>query len=837
MKIKENQEIIKKQQQLIKEQQENALKKNNAQNSNNTKEGPIKSKPNEKTYKTVNVKKATQEEQIKTSSVDKLVNIVRNRRIQLIVIALVGYLVLTMLIGLVMEIITFNFSFNPFHMIYLTFTHKASLIISIIALAVISLFIYLLVKNKPDEEDEGYKISEEDTYGSSKKGDIYSEEAADNIQIGDSFEEMDDMVFGYDDNGKFVGLNKNTSLVRNSYIVGPPGSGKTTGFIHNMVLQLIKQGKSVVLTDPKGELREATYHAFKDNGYKVKELNFKDLVASDSWNMLSDAGIDGLDYLVEVLINNTGHTEYDNAEGNLLTALCMYVLTYEKKTRKEIWEEYYEKRRNGEKVDLDHYKDLAEESMIDDRTFGAAYNLLNEKSESEIDALFAKLEPTHPARMPYNTLLSGGSDSKFKKNIFIGLSTRMRLFRRNIIQRVTGFDDIDTTLPIREKCAYFLIFPDQDKTYTMLSALFIEFLVRNMVQYYDNTHGEKNLQKVHFLLDEFLIIGKFEKWSDTLSGARGRGIEITMITQSLSYMKSVYPNDVYANMLGCCDIQIILGSNDEFTENYYSAKSGEATIEVETSRKGVAESLLQSEGAELGTSEGVGRRMVYTPAEIRKIRKRKDNAPLGDLIIFLSGDDSYKLHKYPSFMNETYKRVTKKHEKAINHIPLWLEDLAMHTNFADKKDGIYSIVSEDRRTPALLKLIDASEKEYVKMTINQTLQELKKGGYDVQRLDYNKYYIKNFNYKFDFEELMNNGIRTTAEILKKLKQDIDGVDEESPKNTDTTKEQNNPEKQDKQKIIRNNYGQKPKQNNNQNNTQNKKEKPKKYQEGDTIPII
>ena len=117
----------------------------------------------------------------------------------------------------------------------------------------------------------------------------------------------------------------------------------------------------------------------------------------------------------------------------------------------------------------------------------------------------------------------------------------------------------------------------------------------------------------------------------------------------------------------------------------------------------------------------------------------------------------------------------------------------------------------------------------------ERLEELKKEGYIVQRLDYNRYYIKNFNYKFDFDELMESGRRTTAKILKKLKSDIDGVSEESE---ESRKPNDKPDKKDKPKVIRDTRtNQQPNNQSNQNQPKEKKEKPRKYQKGDTIPKI
>ena len=192
-------------------------------------------------------------------------------------------------------------------------------------------------------------------------------------------------------------------------------------------------------------------------------------------------------------------------------------------------------------------------------------------------------------------------------------------------------------------------------------------------------------------------------------------------------------------------------------------------------------------------------------------------------------------------MNETYKRVTKKHEKAISHIPLWLEDLAKHTNYKDKDDGLYTIIDADRRTPAVNKLINKAEEEYMKSVINKVIKSLKKEGYEVQHLDYNKYFIKNFNYKIDFEELFNNNRTTEKSILFKIKSDIDKVSEEEIKEKyDKTNNQETP-KEEQSKNNQPNFikqpGNKNKENLHNQQPKQQKEKQRKYQDQSGIPTL
>ena len=64
-----------------------------------------------------------------------------------------------------------------------------------------------------------------------------------------------------------------TGLNNNDCIIGPPGSGKTRGYVMPNILQCTE---SMVIADTKGALRQQVGDALAQNGYKVLELNLAD---------------------------------------------------------------------------------------------------------------------------------------------------------------------------------------------------------------------------------------------------------------------------------------------------------------------------------------------------------------------------------------------------------------------------------------------------------------------------------------------------------------------------------------------------------------------------------
>ena len=53
-----------------------------------------------------------------------------------------------------------------------------------------------------------------------------------------------------------------------------------------------------------------------------------------------------------------------------------------------------------------------------------------------------------------------------------------------------------------------------------------------------------------------------------------------MCSQSLPQLQNRYPNNLWAELLGNADTQIMLGATDDVTAEYFSARSGDMTVEV-----------------------------------------------------------------------------------------------------------------------------------------------------------------------------------------------------------------------------------------------------------------
>lgn len=431
-------------------------------------------------------------------------------------------------------------------------------------------------------------------------------------------EDSDGVILG-EYKGEVVALPKDTQLNRNIAIMGAPGTMKSRAIIRNALLQALKLNESVVITDPKGEMYADTAELYRQNGYDVKVYNLIDPSHSDSWNCMSDLNGDTLlaQTLTNVIIGNTssgkGDHFWDNGEGNLLKALVLYV--DQDKSR-----------------DKNFGKNLA-----------VVYSLLTDKSERELIGMFQELKPNHPAKAPFNLFMQ--SSDTIKSGIILGLGTRLQVLQNEAVKKISNKSDIDLIAPAKHKCAYYIMISDQDTTMAFLSSLFFSFLFIRLTRFADTCADRKCPVPVNLILDEFNNVGRIggsEDGSDfarSLSVCRSRDIRVMLAVQSLGQLQNRYPNNLWAEIIGNCDVQLMLGCTDDITAEYVSARSGDMSIQIDTTMTMRRTIAIAQVIPEYRHQEGQGKRRLLTPDEVLRL-------PPDELLCIIRGNNILKLKKW-----------------------------------------------------------------------------------------------------------------------------------------------------------------------------------------------
>lgn len=141
---------------------------------------------------------------------------------------------------------------------------------------------------------------------------------------------------------------------------------------------------------------------------------------------------------------------------------------------------------------------------------------------------------------------------------------------------------------------------------------------------------------VRFLMDEFPNIGEVPEFKEKLATMRGYEISTTVICQSITQLKGMYPDD-YEVIDANCPFKIYLGGDENSTCEYMSKKMGSTTV------KGQNNSV---DSKKINDSYNIEERALMKPEEIGRMDYSKQLVLIyGEQPIM---DDKYD---YPSHKN------------------------------------------------------------------------------------------------------------------------------------------------------------------------------------------
>ena len=481
------------------------------------------------------------------------------------------------------------------------------------------------------DEDRNFTYSSKGTYGTS--GWMSRKEMAGVLDIVSDVKHHRGVILGMLD-GKAVCVPQDTRLNSNLAVYGASGSKKTRAFCMNRILQGAARKESLIICDPKSELYEKASSYLRNQDYVVKIFNLVSPENSDSWSCLAE--VEGQELMaqlfVDVIIKNTsggkGDHFWDSAEMNLLKALVLYVdQSYPPETK----------------------------------NMGQVYQLLTLQSEKELNSLFDVLPNTHPAKAPY-TLFKQSSDT-VRSGVIIGLGSRLQVFQSELIKKITARDEIDLELPGQKLCAYFLVTSDQDSTFDFLASLFLSFAFIKLVRYADkNCEGGRLPVPVHVLGEELTACGTIPDLSRRLSVIRSRNISMSCVFQNLAGLQNRYPNNLWQEIIGNCDIQLFLGCTDPLTAEFVSSRTGLASVAVSSQSKELGSWRISNYTPEFRETSSVGKRPVMTPDEVLRL-------PIDEALIIVRGKKALRVDKYDYSKHPEYRKLRSC--KASAYTPEW----------------------------------------------------------------------------------------------------------------------------------------------------------------------
>lgn len=611
---------------------------------------------------------------------------------KLIFAFIVSFIVSLLPAGFFAAFMVGEWSAGLFRMLKLSVTTSYGLAIALIfafALTFVAAMIFrknMDLNGAKEIDDRGMITSNAGTYGTAE---WMSEAEAKQVYEVGPVEKVTGTILGQftQEGEEVIALPFEPTGNRNLILIGPPGSGKSFGYVRTAVFQSIVRGESVVVTDPKGEIHNDMRKLLEANGYKVKVFNLINLDLSNAWDCVQEiydpitGNIDDQRVITfcKTVITNTGGGAggdpfWESSEENLFRVAVSYcafmrettlIKIYERRTKElltqlpfiteEDGDKLIEIVKNPESAMFDRRKVveyLAEnfygkeegnkklQSWEDDAptcNISDIYNALLHNDLNSWEDNFKNVPLNHPAASAWAVFK--GMGERVQPNIVGGLNTRLQLFMTYKVRRVISNDDIRLANIGAEKTALFLIISDDNASMQLLSSLLLSFLFKDLKEAFDAVGGEGRIP-VNVVADELANTGVWPNFEKTIATARSRKIAVSLILQSLPQLTQLYGEENAETIIGCCNTMLVLGCNDKYTAEYISDKSGIVTIRAKSVSDSRA-STIGLRGAMQGysLSEGDGKRNLMNPDEVQHLGKE-------EILIMTNGQNLLKAKRF-----------------------------------------------------------------------------------------------------------------------------------------------------------------------------------------------
>ncbi len=323
-------------------------------------------------------------------------------------------------------------------------------------------------------------------------------------------------------------------------IWGSTGSLKTRCVIEPTVKILGKAGESMIINDPKAEIYNRCAAELQEEGYRIIVVNIREPQYGNAWNPLAipyrffeEGNLDLASEFANDVANNlilegisTKEPFWDLSAGDCLFGLILLLFRYCK-------DHGY----GEEQVNMSNVMELRRQLFMTGTR--AQYSQLW-RYAMEDELIASGLSGTIYA--PDRTMSSILSTFDQKMRIFSIRPTLLDMLANN---------DFDIGFIGKEKCAVFLIIPDEKSTYNSLVSLFVKQAYEYLIYTASQDTDLKLENRVNFVLDEFSSLPPIASMSSIISAARSRDIRFILAVQGMHQLTQRYGGEAETIKSNC----------------------------------------------------------------------------------------------------------------------------------------------------------------------------------------------------------------------------------------------------------------------------------------------
>ena len=409
-------------------------------------------------------------------------------------------------------------------------------------------------------------------------------------------------------------------------MIGASGVGKTAYFLYPNLEYACACGMSFLALDTKGDLaRNYGKIASHYYNYKVSVIDLRNPTRSDGFSFLtlvnhymdkarknpndlaSKAKAEKYaKILAKTIINPEGDASqygenaffYDSAEG-LLTAIVLLLAEFMPPREGE-----------PEKRHIVSAFKLVQDLLAPPK---------NGRSKNGFQPLMDLLPSDHKARWLAGAALNSSDQSM--ASVMSTVLSRLNAFLDTELEQVICYDSpINAEMFASEKCAIFLILPEEDPAKNFIAGLMIQNLSRELFSVADENGGRlKN--RVIFYCDELGTMPPFDILP-LFSAGRSRGLTLVPIIQSLAQLEKNYGKEGAEIICDNCQDTIFGGFSPQ-------SKTAEALSSALGSRTVLSGSVSQGKDSN-NQSLQMMERPLMTPDELKSI-------PKGEFVVMKTG--------------------------------------------------------------------------------------------------------------------------------------------------------------------------------------------------------